>query len=118
MLKKYTYEYVKDAIEREEYKLLSTKYINSSIKLNVLCPKNHKYKVKYNVFQQGKRCPVCAGTQRHTYKYIKEQIEFDGYKRWASGCDLDGVRDLAFDKMHITEGNNAQNNRQSEKDNH
>uniref|UniRef100_A0A6M3K5R2 Putative transposase n=1 Tax=viral metagenome TaxID=1070528 RepID=A0A6M3K5R2_9ZZZZ len=80
MLKKYTYEYVKDAIEREEYKLLSTKYINSSIKLNVLCPKNHKYKVKYNVFQQGKRCPVCAGTQRHTYKYIKEQIEFDGYK--------------------------------------
>ena len=79
-MKKYTYGYIKEYVENSGYLLLSKKYVNSSTKLNIKCSKGHIYKTKYNVFQQGKRCPVCAGTQRHTYKYIKEQIESDGYK--------------------------------------
>lgn len=60
MAKKLTFEYVQDFIEKEGYKLISEEYVNSRSYLDVMCPEGHLYKVKFNVFQSGSRCPKCS----------------------------------------------------------
>jgi hypothetical protein len=79
---KHTYEYIKRQIEYVDgYKLLSKKYINNHTKLSIICNEGHIYSVKYNNFSSGARCPHCAGKAKHTYEYIKQQIENEeGYK--------------------------------------
>ena len=79
-MKKLTYEYVKNFIELQSYKLLSKKYKGDHTKLEVQCPKKHIYEVTWANFRQGYKCPVCGGTQKLTYEYIKEKIERKGYK--------------------------------------
>jgi ribosomal protein S27E len=78
--KKLTYEYVKEQIEKEGYKLLSKEYFNAQTKLKVKCSKGHKYKVNWGHFQQGNRCPECSGKKKLTHEYVKEYIEKEGYK--------------------------------------
>ena len=77
---KYTYDHVKNYIENAGYTLLSTKYKNAFGKLKVQCPKGHIYEVKYNDFQQGHRCGICANNIKYTYDYVKEYILNEGYK--------------------------------------
>jgi len=83
MGKKLTYNEVKSRIEFVEgYKLLSTMYESIHNKLIVQCPKDHVYKVTLADFGQGKRCPYCAGTIKHSIKYLKNKtaIIAPGYK--------------------------------------
>ena len=75
-----TYDYVKKQIEKTGYKLLSKKYVNNCTKLKIQCNKGHIYKVTWASFKQGTKCPECFGSKKYTYKYIKEQIEKEGYK--------------------------------------
>jgi len=77
---KLTYEHVKEMVEKEGYKLISKEYRNIKTKLELMCPKGHKFKMIWNGFQQNQRCPICAGNQKHSYEYIKEFIEKEGYK--------------------------------------
>ena len=63
-----TYDFIKKQFENKGYKLLSKKYKNNQIKLKVKCPKGHLYKVTYNKFQQGKRCPICYNIIRSNEK--------------------------------------------------
>jgi len=79
-MKKLTYNYVKQKIEKEEYKLLSEKYKNSRTKLKIQCPIEHQYNVTYSHFQQGIRCPICYGNKKLTYNFVKSQFEKQGYK--------------------------------------
>ena len=84
-MNKLKYEFVKEQIENSGYKLLSKEYIGVLSNLKVECPKGHQYKVTYNNFQQGYRCPICFGNnqrqrQKFTYEYIKEQFEKEGYE--------------------------------------
>jgi hypothetical protein len=82
MPKKHTYEHVKQYIESiTGYKLLSSEYINAFSKLQLHCPKNHKFEMKFNNFQQGQRCSFCNGGKRLSYEQVKSYIEsFDGYE--------------------------------------
>jgi predicted nucleic acid-binding Zn ribbon protein len=72
-----TYDYVKEQIEKEGYRLLSNEYINAHKKLEIECPKGHKYKVIWNAFQQGSRCPVCVAISNSSkmecelYNFVK-----------------------------------------------
>ena len=81
-----TYEEVKEYIESFGYKLLSTEYIKNDEPLLVQCNNGHQpYKVRFNNFKNGKRCPHCNDEHRHEYKkfsyeYVKEYIENFGYK--------------------------------------
>jgi len=77
---KLTYDYVKDFIDKEGYQLLSHVYRNNGAKLSLKCPEGHEYKVNFRDFKNGNRCPICAGNQRHTYEYIKQYIEQEGYQ--------------------------------------
>jgi ketopantoate reductase len=57
-----TTEEVKHAIEKEGYELLS-EYVNNCTKMELKCPKGHKYTATWAKFQSGQRCPDCAGSE-------------------------------------------------------
>ncbi|MFW5795150.1 MAG: hypothetical protein ACOCV1_06660 [Bacillota bacterium] len=71
-----SYEYVKEYIELfDGYKLLSKKYRKNSIKLNIQCPKGHKFKMTYSNFKNGQRCPICV----HNSKSSNMEKEIQNY---------------------------------------
>jgi len=78
MGKRLTYEFVKEYIENERYKLLSKEYKSSESKLKVRCLKGHIREISFHSFQKGRRCPICSDS-RHTYEYVKAFIENEGY---------------------------------------
>jgi ribosomal protein S27E len=78
-MSKHTYNFIKQQFENEGHNLLSESYKNNKSMLKVKCPKGHTYEVVYNNFQQGSRCPICYGNVKHTYNFIKQQFENEGY---------------------------------------
>ena len=79
MSKKLTYEYVKEQIEKTGYKLLSGEYKNNHTKLQMQCPLGHVFKMKWNNFQNGQRCPYCMGNAKLKYENIKKKVKKEGY---------------------------------------
>lgn len=79
MVKRLTYEEVRERIEKEGYILLSTEYINNKQKLEMICPKGHRYIGTWREFQGGCRCSECGGTKKKTFEEVKEYIESQGY---------------------------------------
>jgi uncharacterized protein (DUF983 family) len=83
---KHTYTSVKEIIEKEGYKLLSNEYLNAFVKLEVMCPENHTYGVRFNNFISGNaRCNICkrkeiSKNMSNDIEYVKEIIEKEGYK--------------------------------------
>lgn len=71
MSKKPTYEHIRNEIEKEGYTLLSKSYKNSREKLDVRCPEGHVYRVNWNNFKTGKRCPKCANKKKGQYHKLK-----------------------------------------------
>jgi very-short-patch-repair endonuclease len=69
---KLTIDEVRQYFENYNYKLISTEYINSSLKLLSICPNGHEYNVSYNKFQQGKRCPKCSGNKKYEYNEVED----------------------------------------------
>jgi len=61
---KITYKDVKYYIESFDYKLLSDEYKNTITKLKLQCPKGHIFKMSYNHFKRGQRCPTCWYTSK------------------------------------------------------
>lgn len=52
---------IKREIDKRGYKLLNKNYSNltSKTKLQLECPNNHIFKMQWNNFQQGQKCPIC-----------------------------------------------------------
>jgi len=73
-IKTLTYEYVKEQIEKNGYKLISEEYKASHKHLLVECNKGHQYKVTYGNFMQGYRCPICSPTYSKGEREIAELI--------------------------------------------
>jgi len=76
---KLSYNYVKSFIESKNYKLLSENYKNNRVKLLLKCPEDHEYKVKFNDFQQGQRCPFCSNNISKGEIELQDYIESLGY---------------------------------------
>jgi len=76
----YTTEYVRSEIEKKGYKLLTEVYKNNKQVLDLICSEGHEWKVRWHSFQKGSRCFTCFGKPKHTYEYVKEFIEKEGYK--------------------------------------
>lgn len=112
---KHSYDFIKEQIEKEGYKLLSNKYKNNGIKIKVCCPEDHKYKVTYGKFYMGRRCPICSGNQKLTYEYVKSKIEKEGYKLLSKKyINTASKLKLQCDKRHeykVTYGNFQQGKR-------
>jgi len=76
---KHTLEYIKKSlVEKEGYILQSDTYNGNREKLKMMCPNGHNIEMRYDNFQQGKRCIVCSGNKKHTLEKIRKIIENDG----------------------------------------
>jgi len=106
-LKKHTIDAVKQYIESfKGYRLLSTTYKNNSTKLDILCPKEHLYKVTYACFQSGRRCPECAGNAKHRLSNVKRHIESFGYRlRSTTYKDIETKLDIVCPVGHNYKAN-------------
>jgi len=87
-VKKKTMEEIKKYVELFGYKCLSKEYINSKNKLEIQCDKDHIYKVIWNSFSRGHRCPICwfeseSGENHHWWtNYTEEDRKnFISYRR-------------------------------------
>lgn len=80
MTARLSYETVKGLIEKEGYSLVSNSYINSTVKLDTLCPAGHSYKVSLNAFDKAKsRCVICLGRTPHNLDSVRELLSSLGY---------------------------------------
>lgn len=67
---KYTYEYIKNYIEQQNYTLVSEKYGGSKVRLSVKCSNNHITDIFFDNFKNKKyRCNQCS---KDIYKDEKE----------------------------------------------
>jgi len=78
-------KFIRSEFEKESYKLLSVKYKNAYQKLEYICPNKHEHKTSWNSWQQGKRCPYCAGQGKPTIEFIRSEFEKEGYKLLSEG---------------------------------
>ena len=79
-----SFEFVKEYINNLGYELLSESYKNNASLLDIKCDKGHKFRMSYNHFQSGQRCPTCSCKRRTDknkipFKEVKEYIENEGY---------------------------------------
>jgi hypothetical protein len=77
--KKKTLEEICVIFEKENYKVLSDKYVNAHVDLIVLCPKNHENEINYDDFCSGKRCLICKDTrasiaEKELFNKLREQF--------------------------------------------
>ena len=74
-----TYDTVKESFEKENYIPKFTEYINCSTKLDYICPNGHYNSMIWSSWQQGVRCPSCAGNKKLTIEFISEEFKKEGY---------------------------------------
>jgi hypothetical protein len=74
-MRKLNINYVKEFIAKDGYVCLSNEYKNSSSKLELLCPNEHKFFMSFATFRAGHRCAKCFNNlnkKKITIEYIKE----------------------------------------------
>lgn len=59
----HSYKYINDYFDEFGYKLLSKEYKNNKKLLLVQCPEGHLWKVRFDNFYSGQRCPNCIETK-------------------------------------------------------
>jgi hypothetical protein len=72
MVNKLTYEYVKSQFEKQQCKLLETKYVNNSTKMKYICKCQNEAYITWGHFQRGQRCIKCSGREKLTLKYVRK----------------------------------------------
>jgi len=87
MSKPLSYEYVKNYIESQNYKLISKEYKSNKIKLDIKCDKGHLYSTRFDLFLNGNRCPECRSInlkgkkrKRYTEEEVKNILNKEGYE--------------------------------------
>ena len=78
--RKLTFEFVQKTFEDNGCKLLETEYVNSLMPMSYICKCGNKSKIIFNSFQQGHRCASCAGSEKHTFEFVKKTFEDNGCK--------------------------------------
>lgn len=78
--KKYSIESIKELIEKENYKLISTEYKNKNKKLLLEYDKGHMFEMSFGCFKNNKqRCPICYGNKKLTLDFIKKEFSKENY---------------------------------------
>ena len=75
-----SFDIVKEKIESIGYKLISKEYINNRTPLKIICDNNHKIEMTYDSIQQGKKCRICSGSNKHTIEEVKNEVRKEGYE--------------------------------------
>lgn len=109
-MKKHTYEFVKEYFELFGYELLSKQYVNNKQDLNVICPKGHKWKVRFDRFRRGVRCCYCENNAPLNIEYIREQMLKEGYELLSTEYKNNHTPlTMKCPNGHITDGTNWNN---------
>ena len=130
-LSKPTIEYIKESLEKEDYTLVSKEYTNNNIKLDYVCSNKHQHSMKWNKWQQGRRCPICraikfsgsgnprwlGGISYEPYceiwkdrEYKQDIRERDGNKCLNPYCDSKKPEDLTIHHIDYNKKNCSPNN--------
>jgi len=73
------YEFIKGEFIKEGYTLVDSVYINSTTKLNYICPNEHRHSITWNKWKSGRRCFYCAGQVSPDIEYIRDLFLKEGY---------------------------------------
>ena len=76
---KHTIAFIKSEFEKGGYVCLSKEYVNTRSKVDYICPEGHRGSITWSNWQQGRRCPICAGVKKHTIEFIKSEFEKEGW---------------------------------------
>ncbi len=77
-LEKHTFRYIKEYFLKYDCELLETKYVNNRTKMEYICSCKNISKIRFSNFQRGQRCPKCGGTEKHTFKSVKQYFKDQG----------------------------------------
>ena len=104
--RKNSYDDVKNYIESFGYILHSDEYINNESHLEVSCVNGHsKYRVIYNNFLKGHRCPYCTNSYKIPYEEIKERAKSIGFELITTETEYENTKTnltLKCKKGHIS----------------
>ena len=81
---KWNYEKVKEYVENQGYKLITTEYKNPSTKLKMICPEGHEVEISWgNFHNSNRRCRYCgrkraSDKQKLTIEYVRSRFEERG----------------------------------------
>jgi len=75
---------IKDSFEAAGYTVISKGYKNAFTKVRYICPNGHTHSIKWNDWQQGHRCPYCAGLNKPLIEDLKSRFKDEGYKLLSS----------------------------------
>lgn len=75
MVKRLSYNEVKDFFKNNGYTLLNTEYKNNKTDLDVICPHGHHWTVRFSNFKNGIRCSSCQTYGRKTIEDFKEEVQ-------------------------------------------
>lgn len=102
--RKHSFKYIMDFIKKQNYHLLSHKYVNAKTKLLIKCPNNHTFQISFGHFKNGNRCPYCAKNLKLTYEQVKINIENFNYKLLSTEYKNNNQKlIIECDKRHIFE---------------
>lgn len=92
--KKHDFSHIKNEVEKDGSTILDeTNYHGAKIKMNMICTKNnHSFKMMWNKYQQGQRCPICEGSQKKTIEFVKNYFSKFYWKCISN--EYNGVDDL------------------------
>lgn len=94
--KKLSLDFIKESFEKENYICLDEVYVNAHHKIKYICPNKHKHEISWNKWQQGKRCPYCAGNSKKTVEEVRYSFKSEGYKL-LSGVYLNNEQKLNYE---------------------
>lgn len=97
-----TKEYVMSYISSFNYTPILDEFLGSQTKFNIICPKGHKFDITWNNFQQGKRCPICAGNKKMSDDDIKNKVNKLGLKLLSIKRNHNMQLEIKCDKDHIS----------------
>jgi G:T-mismatch repair DNA endonuclease (very short patch repair protein) len=79
MLKKLTTKFVRETLEKRDYKLIDITYDNSKVRLHYICPNGHKHNIRWDHFRAGSGCPYCAKRPPITIEFVRESFNKEKY---------------------------------------
>lgn len=79
-MNRYSFEYIKKIIEKNDYKVISDYYKNNLQKLILQCPENHIFPMSFKMFNKGHRCSYCANKRQYNIDEVRGFFEEKGYK--------------------------------------
>jgi hypothetical protein len=71
-------EYVYNYYKENNY-IMNSIYKNNHTKDRLICPVGHDIEISFGNFQQGNRCLICSGKEKHSQEFVKNYYANENY---------------------------------------